>query len=258
MKLRIKDVWYIRGGKELLKNINIELEDGFYALIGPNGSGKTTFLSILSGLEWPTLGKIFLEENGEQVPIVYKKNYFGFFSPKLSTWLDAFHPQIAAWEVLCTGFYDQLGYYTEATEQEKTKAKQILYKYVPSLDIDFNRNFMHLSTGEKQRVLLLRSIVKEPKILILDEPFEVLDIRGRIKFEKLLEEISKTISLILIVLHRIEEIPPFVKKAILLKEGKILRWGDLDSVITSQSISELYDTQLNIEKKDSRFYCYVI
>lgn len=82
MKIFVKKVYYIRNQKEILKNINLELEENFYALIGPNGSGKTTFLSILSGMEWPSKGLVMIYKNKQMTPVVYKKNYFSYFSQK--------------------------------------------------------------------------------------------------------------------------------------------------------------------------------
>lgn len=257
MKILIQNVYYIRNQKQILKNINLELTENYYALIGPNGSGKTTLLSILCGLEWPSSGKALLYENNEFSPIAYKKNSIGYFFPKISSWFDSFHPNINVLESICTGFYNELGSYTEPKEEEKNTAIKLINQYIPSLQFDFNKKFFTLSTGEKYRVLLLRSIVKKPKILILDEPFDGLDIKGRIEFEKLIKEIAKTISFMILVFHRIEEIPDFVQKIILIKNGKIDNYGDINQILNSENLSKLYEIPLYIEKRNSRFYSYV-
>lgn len=257
MKILIQDLYYVRNQQEILNNINLEMTEGYYALVGPNGSGKTTLLSILCGLEWPSSGKALLLENDEFFPIAYKKKSIGYFFPKISTWFDSYHPNMNVLESICTGFYNELGSYTEPTELEKNTAIKLIDNYIPSLQSDWNKKFFTLSTGEKYRVLLLRSIVRKPKILILDEPFDGLDIKGRIEFEKLIKEIAKTISLMILVFHRIEEIPDFVQKVILIKNGKIDHYGDINQILNSENLSKLYEIPLQIEKRNSRFYSYV-
>ncbi len=257
MKIFIKELYYIRNQKEILKNINLDLEQDFYVLVGPNGSGKSTFLYILSGMEWPSKGSVMLYESGKMIPVVYKKNYFGYFFTKLSNWFETYHPSINVIQTICTGFYDQLGYYTEATEKQQEIAKQLIFQYVPSLNLDFNKPFVLLSTGEKYRILLIRSIIKKPKILILDEPFDGLDIRGKIEFELAIKEISNVVPFMLFVLHKIEEIPKWIHKVILMKNGEIFQYGDIDQVLNSENMSRLYDIDLIVEKRNSQYYTYV-
>lgn len=258
MKIHLIDVQFERNKEILLKNINITLEENFYTLIGPNGSGKTTLLNIITGLEWPSKGISLIEMNGQISYTAHHREIYGFFFPKLSTWLDTYHTEISILEVLCTGFYNQLGYYKEPTQQQKKYAKELLHKYVPSISEDYyNKSFLYLSTGEKYRTLLLRSIIKKPKILILDEPFDGLDITGRIQFEDLIKHISKEIQFMIIVLHRIEEIPSFIKKAILLKHGSIFAYGDIEMILNSENLSKLYELPLEIQKICNRYYVYL-
>jgi len=258
MKLILDHIHYIRNQSILLDDINLELEENHYVLIGPNGSGKTTLLSIITGLDWPTTGKSQLEINHNRYFSAHQKHLFGYFFPKIATWFEAYHPEISILETLCTGFYDQLGYYTEATHKQKEIAMSFLKEYIPSvLEKDYHKKFFHLSTGEKYRTLLLRSMIKNPKILVLDEPFDGLDIKGRIQFEQFIHQIAKKINFIILVLHRIEEIPNFIKKAILLKNGKVFFYGNLDDALTSKNFSQLYDMDLEIQKIQKRYYAII-
>jgi iron complex transport system ATP-binding protein len=258
MKLILNHISYIRKNEIILKDITLTLEENYYVLIGPNGSGKTTLLSIITGLEWPSRGKSQMEINNNLYYSAHKKEIFGFFFPKISTWFESYHPEIDILETICTGFYNQIGYYTEATLEQKEIAQFLLKKYIPSISNNYyNKKFLHLSTGEKYRTLLLRSIINKPKILILDEPFDGLDIKGRIEFENFIKQISKEISFIILVLHRVEEIPSFVRKAILLKEGSLFYYDDLEKALTSEIFSKLYDLKLEIKKINERFYAII-
>lgn len=258
MKIQLENVRFERNKEIILKNITITLEENFYALIGPNGSGKTTLLNIITGLEWPSSGKSLVGIDGQITYSAHQRHIFGFFFPKISSWMDAYHPNISILEVICTGFYHQIGYYTEATKEQKEYAKELLKKYVPSISPDYyNKSFMHLSTGEKYRTLLLRSIVSKPKVLILDEPFDGLDITGRIQFEEIIKNITQEIKFMIIVLHRIEEIPSFIKKAILLKHGSIFAYGEIHNILNSSNFSKLYELPLEIQKIHNRYYAFL-
>ncbi|MCS7204247.1 MAG: ATP-binding cassette domain-containing protein [Leptospiraceae bacterium] len=258
MEIHFLNIFFVRQNQILLDNINISLDQNHYVILGPNGSGKTTLLNILSGHEWPSKGKCIIKENQVLTTPPLFKDQMGIFLPKIADWILAFHPKMSVLETICTGFYQQLGYYTEAKPHQIDLAIELLKKYLPSLqEKHYYKSFHTLSTGEKYRTLLLRSIVKNPKILILDEPFENLDIKGRIEFEELLYEISKYTSFIIIVLHRIEEIPSFVSKSILMKNGRIFRYGNIKDTLTSENLSELYELPLDIQYHENRYYAII-
>ncbi len=254
MKIKLENVDYIRNRNRILKNINLLLDKKTYVLVGPNGSGKTTLLSIISGLEWPSSGKSLLIDS-EIHYTSHKRNVFGYFFPRLTSWIDAYHPDLSVLEVICTGFYHQLFNYSLPTSEELNIAEELLNKYIPSLSFNERyKSFSVLSTGEKYRTLLLRSIVLKPDILILDEPFDSLDLKGRFEFEKVIYEIYKEIKVLIIVLHRIEEIPPFIENAILLKNGEIFSYGEINSVLNSKNLSEVYEINIEVIKNNNRFY----
>lgn len=106
--------------------------------------------------------------------------------------------------------------------------------------------FGQLSSGEKSKILLLRSIILSPKILILDEPTSSLDLRACFDFFHLLQSIIKKENLTcILVVHRLDDIPKFFSHIALLKEGRIIHSGDLKSQFTLENLSNLYDLQIS-------------
>lgn len=254
MHLSLEKATFYRSGNAILKGIDLRLEEGrHYCLIGPNGAGKTTLLSLICGMDWPTTGKILVHtEDGIEHP-AHVKAMFGHFFPRYAAHIEAYHPDITALELISTGFRQALAYYHEASPEEWQAARTFFRKYVQSTEE--NRAFSTMSTGERFRMLLLRSLVTHPAVLILDEPFDGLDLPARAAFERLIAStLEEHARLSLSVLHRIEEVPEFVTDIILLKEGQILAFGSKADVLTSQNLSDLYDMKLICREHNGRYY----
>ncbi|MBI3395280.1 MAG: ABC transporter ATP-binding protein, partial [Spirochaetia bacterium] len=127
----------------------------------------------------------------------------------------------------------------------------------PGVPYPEDRPFNVLSSGERHRTLLARALIARPPLLILDEPYESLDIPARIALEKLLEAVVTESGMSTVtILHRVEEIPPFATHALLLKNGAVAFSGPVREVITSQTLSDLYNAALRIETFGVRFACF--
>lgn len=255
MQISLNHLWFVRSGNQILQDINLTLnENQHYCLIGPNGAGKTTLLSILCGIEWPTKGNAFITElYKEPTPLPHSKKSFGYFMPKYATYIETYHPTITPIELICTGFNQALANYIEPTPQQRQHAEKLFHTYIASTKP--NRPFHTLSTGERFRILLLRTLVTAPPIVILDEPFDGLDLPGRLSFEKLIiDSVANHARLSLSVLHRIEEIPTFVTNIILLKNGRIVSQGPKSQILTSENLSNLYDMKLICHHHNGRYY----
>jgi iron complex transport system ATP-binding protein len=253
MHLTLENVTFHRSGTAILKGIDLQLKEGHhYCLIGPNGAGKTTLLSILCGLDWPTTGRALVHtEDGIEHP-AHVRHIFGHFFPRYAAHIEAYHPDITAIELISTGFRQAIACYQEVSAEEWQTARTFFHKYVHSTEE--NRSFSTMSTGERFRLLLLRSLVTYPAVLILDEPFDGLDLTARIAFERLIAEVLKEHTRLSIsVLHRIEEVPEYITDVILIKEGRILTSGAKHSVLTSQNLSRLYNLKLICREYNGRY-----
>lgn len=257
MQILFENVSLVRNSQTILQDINLQLDKGKYVILGPNGSGKTSLLSILCGWEWPSSGKCYYKINATSyTPARFKKNISVFF-PKLSTWIDSHYPAMNVLEVICSGLYQNIGPHFVPGKKDIEIAVELTRKYIPSLkEKHLKKNFSSLSTGEKYRTLLLRSVVNHPKVLILDEPFDALDIKGRLEFESFLGAVSQEAEFTFLVLHRIEEIPDFATQLILMKDGKIFDYGEKSMILKPSTISSLYEYPLDVKQIQNRYFAF--
>jgi iron complex transport system ATP-binding protein len=118
------------------------------------------------------------------------------------------------------------------------------------------RSFGTLSQGEQQKVLISRARMADPYLIILDEPCAGMDPGAREAFLSSLSSIKGDgiFPSLVYVTHHVEEILPIFKKTLLLKEGKILRSGKTDDVLTSRTLKQLYGVSLRLVKKNSRYW----
>lgn len=199
-----KDVSVSYGDRPILKAINWEIKLGeFWQLMGPNGSGKSTILSMITG-DNP---KAFLQDitlfgmkkgSGETVWDI--KNNIGYFSSEM---LRGFKRLDSIGNMIVSGFFDSVGLYQTPTNEQIRIAKQWLQ--VLNMYEIRKQDFLSLSTGHQRLVLIARAMVKQPPLLILDEPTNGLDDGDAALFVQLINKIaSETNTAILYVSHRQE------------------------------------------------------
>lgn len=218
MALEINNLSYIKNGKNILKNINLFLDTGMYALLGSNGAGKSTLLKVISTLLKPTQGSVLYDKKDI-------KNNSEYLS-KLS-----FMPQnvglIKDFDIV-----DNLHYFGLLkgckNKELKTKISAILSDF--DLEALKNVKVFNLSGGVVQRTGIALSLINSPKILILDEPFNNLDSTERKRLYNILQEISKN-SAVIISTHLIAEIENVADTFIFMKEGSITHIGNRDESI---------------------------
>ena len=260
--INIANVSFVRNKNSILNDINWHINaNENWIILGPNGSGKSTLVSLLTGYEWPTTGTVTVKgyEYGNCTIREIRKK-IGLFEPSLSDQIIMHHPSITALEVICTGIFSTIGVYDEFSGSTIERAKYLIKNTFMSsgFHIDENRLFNNLSSGEKRKILFLRILISEPELIIFDEPYESLDIPSRAMLEGIFLkffDITKTPNIT--ILHRIEEIPLYATHVIMLKNGKIFKSGPLDELINSRNLSELYETDLIIEKHSQRFVCII-
>jgi iron complex transport system ATP-binding protein len=256
----LQSLRFVRGGNEILAGVNWSIREGeHWILLGPNGSGKSTLVKILSGYQWPTSGSASLlgDPMGTMSLLEIRKR-IALFEPALQEESAAFHPDLTALEVICTGYFGTLACYDDIPDELLERARSLFENQFESSGLPFppSREFVKLSSGERRKVLLLRSFFTKARYMILDEPYESLDLAARYTLQELLVRMVLERKIpTLTVLHRIEEIPSFVTHALLLKEGRVFRSGPIESVVNSASISGLYDYPVEVGKRGDHFYC---
>ncbi|GEO05789.1 molybdenum ABC transporter ATP-binding protein [Adhaeribacter aerolatus] len=207
-------------GKKVLNNINWTVNQGEkWALLGPNGSGKTTLLSLINGDNPQAFAnKIYLFDRrkgtGESIWDIKKR--IGFISPELHLY---FRQNLMAKTVAATGYTDTLFPKGQLSSQQE----QTLNNFFAFYEIEHlqKKHFLQLSAGEQRLVLLIRSLVKNPELLIWDEPFQGLSADLIQKTQELLSTYATPAKTIIFVSHYEHEIPTWINKRIYLEQGQI-------------------------------------
>lgn len=223
-------------GVPLIKNIEIRLKKGeILTLIGPNGAGKTTILKSIIRQLAPIGGVTWLD--GEEI----EKLSGNAFSKKVSVVLtDRVRPELMTCEdVVATGRYPYTGRFGLLSREDWNLVWEAMdLVHVGELR---ERDFTKISDGQKQRVMLARAICQEPDIIVLDEPTSFLDIRYKLEFLSILQRMSRSRNLSVIMsLHELELAGRISDKLLCVKGDKVDRFGTPEEVFTPGYISELY------------------
>jgi molybdate transport system ATP-binding protein len=207
-----------------------------WAVVGPNGSGKTTLLGLITGDNLQAYANevyLFGKRRGEGESIWDIRRRLGVVSPELQ--LQYRHP-VPAREVILSGFFDSIGLYRKATEEQVALADQWL-EFLGMTD-RADRPFNRLSYGEKRLMLIVRAMVKSPELLILDEPCQGLDRSNREMVLALMQSIGNRGSTGLIyITHHQEELIPCIKQVLKLKKAG-------DEVIRSEAAPDIPEEDL--------------
>ncbi|WP_274657121.1 ABC transporter ATP-binding protein [Streptococcus equinus] len=253
-QITLENVTLSRQNKTLLKDITWKVNKGeHWAILGLNGSGKTSLLKLITAEYWTSQGSVEVLGNkfgGTDISNMHTKIGIvgSFIAERLS-------PHMLAEKIVLTGKYKSSILYTEYGEKELNEARQMLISI--GGEHLLGRIYASLSQGEKQLLLIARSLMEEPEILILDEATSGLDLFAR---EKLLRQIEQITTLpkaptILYVTHHAEEITHSFTHVLLLKKGQIIAEGPKNEVLTETILSDFYDQKVSIVPLgDDRIY----
>ncbi|TDE68994.1 ABC transporter ATP-binding protein [Streptococcus sp. KCJ4932] len=254
IQLSLTNVSLERQNKKLLNNVTWQVNKGeHWAILGLNGSGKTSLLKLITAEYWTSQGNV--EVLGNQfggTDISNMRTKIGIVGSFIAERLS---PHMLAEKIVLTGKYKSSILYTEYGEKELEEARQMLISI--GGEHLLGRIYASLSQGEKQLLLIARSLMEEPEILILDEATSGLDLFAR---EKLLTQIEQITSLpnaptIIYVTHHAEEITRSFTHVLLLKKGNIIAKGPKNEVLTEKILSDFYDQPVSIVPLgDDRIY----
>ena len=206
-------------GKTALDHVNVEMGDGkIYAFLGPNGSGKTTFMKILASLTKQSEGELLLDGKALSIKSMADVAY-------LPT-------ETHAYPFMTVG---------EFGEYYKTFFKdfdEIRYKsWVERMKISFRTPFKVLSSGMDKKVRVAATLAREAKVLILDEPFNGVDLLAREEIEKMILEVMSDDRTIILSSHLVEEVESYVNFALFFNEGRLLAMEDVEELRSSRGMS---------------------
>lgn len=254
--IKLEHVGLLRQGQWILKDINWEVKAGEqWVMLGLNGAGKTALLHMLSAFHFPVTGEVTVlgRRFGKDPLGEGLRQDIGLVSQTLK---QRFYVEDTAYQIVLSGGFSSIGLYETPTDQMRDKAKQLLkdvgiFHYA-------DQAYEKLSQGEKQRVMIARSLMRDPKLLILDEPTTGLDFVAKEQLLETVESIMKKDNppLVLYVTHHVDEILPTFTHVLMLKDGEVFRSGERRTLLTEASLSNFFQLPLEIMWQHERPYLF--
>ncbi len=247
--LRFEHVTFVREGRRILDDISWAVRtDQRWLILGANGSGKTTLVRVASMYEHPSSGSVTaLGETLGSTDVRQLRRRIGLMSAALGAQL---RPQLSAQDTVVTAKFAALEtWWHTYTDTDYRRARECLARLGVAHYAE--RTMATLSSGEQQRVLLARALMNEPGLLLLDEPSARLDLGGREQLVSALAELTTDPGAppLILVTHHVDEVPPGMTHALLLREGAVLAAGEIDSVLTAEALSECFAMPLALERR---------
>lgn len=220
--IRMRNVSIRYGERTILEGLDWTVHNGErWALLGQNGSGKSTLLSLVCADNPQSYAcdiALFGYQRGESGESIWDiKRHIGYVSPELAR---SYHRDLPAIRIVASGLKDTVGLYVRPTADELEQCRQ--WMRIFGIDALANRSFLQLSSGEQRLVLLARAFVKDPELLILDEPLHGLDDVNRQLVRDIIEAFCQRPNKTLImVTHYQEELPACITHSLTLQRPTV-------------------------------------
>jgi ABC-type Mn2+/Zn2+ transport system ATPase subunit len=236
--IKFTDVATGYGNQIIHEGINVAIErNDFIGIVGPNGSGKTTFLKTLLGNLKPVRGQI------ERSNLI-----FGYVPQR-----DMVQPILpyTVHDVVLMGRYPLMGTFRFPSEKDRKMVGECLERVGIS---DLEQSVYHqLSGGQRQRTLIARALVSRPDVLILDEPTNGMDTPSHHALLRLIADLQLSNRLtVLLVSHLLTDVANLVKKLMLFEKGHF-RIGPIAELLTEKNLEQIYSADLSVRKIDGDY-----
>jgi iron complex transport system ATP-binding protein len=250
--LALHDVTFRRGETLILGGIDLAVRPGeHWALLGPNGAGKSTILGLCGAVTHPTTGTVdVLGHRLGRVELQALRRGIGHVNPR--------HPLRSPRTVLevvltgVTGTIEVPPRWTPA-DADLGRADELIERV--GLASRRQARWPTLSQGERGRALIARALMPDPRLLLLDEPTTGLDVAAR---EQLLETIDglaggdRDLASVLVT-HHLEELPESTTHALVIKDGRGVAAGPVETAVTTETITDAFGHPIMVEHADGRW-----
>jgi iron complex transport system ATP-binding protein len=227
-----------------------------WAIIGQNGSGKTSLISIINGYHQPSEGKArVLGKKFGSTDLRELRLQIGECSSEIR---DMIHNREPVKDIVLSGKFASIGLYKAPDAKDHERADHLLDLF--GLSQICGHRFMTLSDGEKQKTLLARALMPEPELLVLDEPCAGLDLKAREELLDAVQEMCMTHEgpTLIYITHHIEEIIPAITHALALRKGRVIASGKREDVLTNEVLSETFEVPIELHEKDRRLWPTIV
>jgi len=251
--LALEDVTVRRDDRSIVDHVDWHVQPHErWVVLGRNGSGKTTLIRLASLYLHPTTGTVrVLGETLGRTDVRRLRAHIGLASPSLA---DQLRADLTPVEIVMTARHAALEpWWHTYDDADRDRARALLAGLGCGPLAD--QRFGLLSSGERQRVLLARTLMNEPGLLLLDEPTAGLDLGGREELVASLSSLAADDSTpaTVLVTHHVEEIPEGFTHVLLLSAGRVVGSGPLTDVLTATALSDCFGLALDLDHRDGRW-----
>ncbi|EDQ01640.1 ABC transporter ATP-binding protein [Shewanella benthica] len=239
--MKVSNLSWATPEKRVLDDISFSVErGGFLGILGPNGVGKSSLLRCMYKYMRPSSGEVYL--NGKNIRTFSQQE----FSTKVAVVLQ--HTPLGfsmtGRQLLATGLINrQKWWQTIDHAQEKIEVDRVLD--LVGLSAQGHQLFESMSGGEQQRLLIARALLQKPEILLLDEPTNHLDVGYQVEILQLIKSLGITV---VASIHDLNLASAFCDKLLLLRQGKLVKYGTPAQVLTPESIENIYGIKTDVDR----------
>ncbi len=252
--LEAKNISCFKNEYEVVKNLSLKLKySENVILIGPNGSGKSSLIELINRNIYPVIKKetIFKLFNKELINIWELRKKISTVNNDVKARING---KLRVFDLIISGLYGKYCKIPHKCEKDILLAENLINKMlIKNLS---QKYFSHLSEGEKQIVLIARALIKNPEILILDEPIANLDLKSKFYVTDHINELNKLNTKIICITHDISIITAIYDRIIMLKNRKIIADGTQSETLNSKNLSILFDINIDVIKHKGFWHIY--
>jgi len=235
--INIANLTFAYDNRTIFNDLSVSFpQGGFCSILGPNGSGKTTLLKCIVGLLQPSGGTIMLEgkpmSEYKMMDLARKIAYVPQYQDIVF--------DISVFDYVMLGRNP----YQTPWEMQRAEDKEIVEAMLQKCNVWHYRDTLiqSLSGGERQRVMIARAMAQQTGIMLLDEPLSNIDVTHKFEIMDILQQLNEERNVtVLIILHDLPIAKAYSKQVLLLKEGKMLHFGDKNAVLTEENIRSCFD-----------------
>lgn len=236
---------YRKGLRDVLQGVSFTLSEGeILCLLGSNGTGKTTLLRCLLGFSRPKSGSVTIDGRDVSRMCPKERAHFMAYVPQSSALAFPYEAR----EVVLMGRVSHLS----GSASHSARDKEVAMQSMRRLQIEHlaDRRYQELSGGERQMVLVARALAQEARVLVMDEPTANLDYHNQVKILAAIKHLASQGLAILMTSHYPDHAFLACSTVALMSGGRISAIGAPDDVVTSESLTALYETPVHVGKTD--------